>query len=267
MEHSTNKSLWYNIYILTCPCFSKTAKQRIQSLSNKYSRLSIIFLSINRKFANYHPFKSSCSSILRLFLPDLLPNVQKIIHLDVDTYIFKDLDEMFYLNMTNLHFRGILDNDYYKEMEKFGFSDDHYINSGVLLMNLDEMRKDHFIESAADFLKKNGTSIYLVDQLLINIVSFNKCSLLPLTFGFHNWYCTEKLYKKFFKKPHFFKYYSYEEVHRIIYNLTIVHFMKKPWNYGMRPPYNRDWALTALKTDFINEISSSCRWIKLFLFL
>lgn len=140
---------------------------------------------------------------------------------------------MYSLDMTNLEFRGIIDFDFYKDLEKLNVTDnEHYINAGVLLINLDELRKDHFIERTIKFLCKYGHLIYLADQSVINIISYKKNDFLPLQYGFHNSYCSKESYKSFFRSPIFFKYYSYDEILNIIYNLTIVHFMKKPWSYN-----------------------------------
>lgn len=257
IEHSSNNSIWYNIYILVLPNFSIISKHRLEKLS-KY-RFSIFIITVNPIFQIINRPKTK---LLRLFLPEILPNVKMIIHLDSDTYIFKDLDGLFSIDMNNLLIRGILDFDFYGEMKKFGITKiDRYINSGVILMNLDEMRKEHFIEKVSNFIFKNGSNLVLNDQPIINIIFYKKCDLLPLQYGFHNWFCNENLFKKFFRASYFYKYYSVEHVHKIIYNLTIVHFMAKPWKYNGSSPYSREWAMTALATDYRKEICDLCPWI------
>lgn len=261
MENSCNTSIWYNIYIIVPPDFNSMAKERLYSLAKKYNRLSIFIIPIIKELQNFRPYKNAKSVAYRLFLPEILPNIQKIIHLDVDTFIFSDLDEMYSLNMTNLEFRGIIDFDWYKDLQKLNVTDnDHYINAGVLLINLDELRKDHFLNKTKDFLSKYGRMIILADQTIINVLSYKKNDFLPLQFGFHNWYCSNKSYEKFFKSPIFYKYYSKKEVLNIISNLTIVHYMKKPWNYKGESPYSSEWGKMALKTDYAFEIMKTCKF-------
>lgn len=204
MENSINKTIWYNIYILVLPNFSPIAKQRLIGLARKYDRLSINIIVVYNNFKN---FKRPGTKILRLNLPNLLPEIDRIIHLDVDTYIFRDLDQLYDLDMTNLMLRGILDYDFFREMKKFGITNEsHYINSGVMLLNLDEMRKGNFVNIITKFIDQNGSCLILNDQPIINILFSKKIGLLPLQFGFHNWYCSEKSYQNFFRASYFYKY-------------------------------------------------------------
>lgn len=272
MEHSTNKTLWYNIFLLVLPNFDTNALKKFIYLTQKYNRLSVFVINVSN---NFKKFKRPGTKILRLNLPNLLPNVTRIIHLDADTLIFKDLDKLYDLNMSNLLIRGVLDYDFFKEMKKFGVeNNDHYVNSGVILMNLKEMRKDRFVDIVTKFIDQNGNSLKLNDQPIINILFHQKIGLLPLQFGFHNWYCNEKSYHKFFRAPYFYDYYSMEDVHKIIYNLTIVHFMNKPWNCksfikffmpwkcNFDVPYIQEWGKMALKTQYFKELCCLCPWIR-----
>lgn len=156
MEHSTNSNLFYNVYILIGPDFNTVARKRIESLSQKYTRLSIRTIVVNYSIPNLVNFKRTLASSYRLLTSVIFPDIKTLIHLDCDTFIFKDLDYFYNLNMTNLEFRGQLDFDQYNELTKYKCHNDHYINAGVILMNLDEMRKNHFIDRATNFSLKFG---------------------------------------------------------------------------------------------------------------
>ena len=78
---------------------------------------------------------TTIAAYFRLYLPNLLPNVDKIIYLDGDTITFDDLKEMYDIKMDEYYIKGFLDigNDNLLP------NNDNYIFSGVILINLENI--------------------------------------------------------------------------------------------------------------------------------
>lgn len=260
MEHSTKKNLFYKIYVLIGPGFNNTARNRIENLTLKYQYLSVETITVNYSIPNLKLFKNSPSSSYRLFAPKIFLEIKKIIHLDCDTLIFKDLDYFYNLNMTNLEFRGNLDFDLYGELPRYGIHNDHYINSGVLLMNLDEMRKNKFLEKAINFSKKFGNRLMYPDQAIINSVSIDYCDLLPPEIGFFNLFSSDTEYKKYFRSNFIKNRFTEDDIHKAIHNLTISHLIFKPWA-DRKNIFSKEWGEMALKTDYVDDIIKLCPWL------
>ena len=87
----------------------------------------------------------------RLALPILLPNINKIIYLDGDTITLIDLKEMYDIDMDNYYYKGFL--DYLKD--SFNPNNNLYLCSGVLLINLEELRKDDMVNKTYKFMNDN----------------------------------------------------------------------------------------------------------------
>ncbi|MCR5307814.1 MAG: glycosyltransferase family 8 protein, partial [bacterium] len=84
--------------------------------------------------------------LLRLFSDKLdLPN--KILYLDTDTMINKDIKSLYDIDITNYEFAGVID-----RLGRF-FIDKNYINSGVLLLNLDMIRKTELFKNTRELVK------------------------------------------------------------------------------------------------------------------
>src|SRR5712691_8251281 len=91
----------------------------------------------------------------RILLPQLV-NVPRLIYLDCDTLVFRDLSDLFDLELAP---RKVLAG--VRDSETLSLSQDSfvlakamnlpaegaYFNSGVMLMNLDDLRRQHFVES------------------------------------------------------------------------------------------------------------------------
>lgn len=240
IEHSTNLNLFYNIYVLTIPNFDKKAKDRIESLQHKYNRLLVQVIPVDQTIPNLVNFKNTNASSYRLLSPLIFPEMKRLIHLDCDTYVFKDLDYFYDLNMTNLEFRGNLDFDLYCELPKLGFKNDRYINAGVLLMNLDQLRKDNFIEKVKNFSLIFGQKLKFPIQAVINSISYDKSDFLPPEIGFFNCFSSEETYKSYFRAPYIKKHYKYEDIHKVLNNITISHLIFKPW-MNKECIYRNEW--------------------------
>lgn len=84
--------------------------------------------------------------LLRLF-SDLLDLPSKIIYLDTDTMINKDIKSLFDIDVSNYEFAGVVD--------RLGrwFIGLSYINSGVLLLNLDKIRETKLFVNTRNLVK------------------------------------------------------------------------------------------------------------------
>ena len=89
---------------------------------------------------------------------DRLPS--KIIYLDADTVIARDIKELYDIDVSSYEFAGAL--DYYGRY----FIDPHYINAGVLLFNLDKIKETKLFEKCIDLL--NEKKVFLPDQTALN---------------------------------------------------------------------------------------------------
>lgn len=169
----------------------------------------------------------SLAAYYRLFISDYLPKeVEKIIYLDCDTVILKELISLYEINIENYLFGAILDmpfstNLFYKN--QFHLNDDRYFNSGVLLMNLQLIRSTEFLSKCILFIKNSFLKINYWDQDVINIVASGRIKELAYQFN----------------------YYSYLFKFKTLHEPAIIHYTGsgKPWN-------NKSAVITNQSYDF-----------------
>ena len=98
-------------------------------------------------------------TFLRLFA-DRLPDIpDKVLYLDTDIVINGDLSTLFHTDIEGYEYAAAL--DYYGKI----FMGYHYINAGVLLLNMAEIRKTGLFEKAVALCAKK--KIFLPDQTAI----------------------------------------------------------------------------------------------------
>ena len=243
----------YDFYIMIPPYLKKENIQKLKSLEKKHKKnCTINIINMGEKYKNA-PTNTHITTpgYYRLSLSILLPNINKIIYLDGDTITHNDLKEMYDLDMTNLYYRGYLDINP-NEVNHITRENDHVICTGVLLINLDELRKDNMVNVFDKFINEHSNLLYKHDQTIINGLCYKKIGFLPPKFAMWNW-GTFKDVKYFFDLSKYKYKCSYQELEDAFYHPVITHCTDKPWkNYAFN--YSDVWWNYAWETDFYWEI-------------
>lgn len=109
-------------------------------------------------------------TLLRL-LADLLPEIpEKILYLDIDMMVAKDISELYNIDISEYEYAAV--------REKYGsiFIRPDYINAGMLLLNMKKIKETKLLEKARNLIKKR--KLIFADQDAI-FWSTSKKLLLP----------------------------------------------------------------------------------------
>lgn len=110
----------------------------------------------------------------RIFLPELLPSVDRILYLDSDLIVVDSIAPLWDLDLGG-HWIGAVTNvfqpNHVHRPEELGLAGPEvYFNAGVLLMNLDEMRRDGRTEALLRYGVTNARKLEWRDQDALNVV-------------------------------------------------------------------------------------------------
>lgn len=178
----------YSIYILTEHELKPGLRRRFISAINSPSNISITFISTGDridklKLSRNGPAKKvTQATYLRFLLADLLQEAQKVLYIDVDTVILDDVAKIFLTDIDGCYIGGVLDisqcSDTEARCQELGIpSLNQYVNAGVLLMNLDQLRKDNLSEKMLALAAERCFPYN--DQDIINIVCYGRIYQLP----------------------------------------------------------------------------------------
>ena len=243
----------YSFYIMVPPEFKEENKNKLRTLETKYRNCHLHFINMGNqfRFANDNGHITT-PAYYRLALADLLPKVDKIIWLDSDTLILQDLQQMYDLDMAGNYYLGFLDNNI-NGLKRFKITTDHYICSGVLLIDLKLHRKDNLVKKFYDFIKANNNRLKQHDQTVINAVAWEKIGILPPKYGYFNYYIPSFRAKEYSDKLISKYKYTYEQLMAAQKDLCVLHYVDKPW-ISNKYPLSSLWWTYAAKTDFYNEM-------------
>lgn len=109
----------------------------------------------------------------RIFAAKLLPdNLDRILYLDPDLVVINSLKEFYNMDLKDMYYAGATHiGKSITKLNEVRLNMPHeceYINSGVLLMNLEVLRREQNEEEVSEYIKKNSTRLYLPDQDVIN---------------------------------------------------------------------------------------------------
>ena len=176
---------------------SQASKDRLERLVDRFgNQVRLTFVPVDEsvfRAATLGPGESHMT-YCRILLPHLL-NVPRVIYLDCDVLVFRDLSELFNLDLSPGKFLAAV-----PDSETLSLAEDcptiadalrlpaegAYFNCGVMLMNLDELRKQHFLERAVEFLNRKSAYRFW-DQSAINFLLYGQIHALPECWNRASW--------------------------------------------------------------------------------
>ena len=245
---------FYNIYILHPPDFQESSKTFLNSVKEKYpDKCSIIYFNMGNQYKGLSlNFRITTPTYYRLSLQEILPDVNRIIYLDGDTFIFEDLTPLIELDMKGNVIMGFLDS-VPDAIKYFGYKNPTVVCGGVLLMDLDGLRKYGYTKKISDFISNNINNLKQQDQTIINVVFQDRLAPIPPKYGI--WAFGKKEDAKGHNDkqwPHLK--YNENEFFEAYEHPAIVHFIwPKPfWRKQTR--FYKEWWDMARATGFYDDI-------------
>jgi lipopolysaccharide biosynthesis glycosyltransferase len=242
---SANKNTFYDFYLIVTPDFSNKNKGQINKIKEEYD-CNISFIDIGDQFNNL-PWTPA--AWYRLILAKLLPKqYDKCIYLDCDVYVCNDLKQLYNIELNENYVAGVIACTYYVYADKMHSnilnipSTKKYINSGVLLVNLKQIRNDNITSRFFELLNSNQV-LPAYDQDVINIVCYGKIKILPPKYNMI-------LRHVFINDIRLNDLYSKEDIKEAKTNPCIIHYMceQKPWQGFYK--YGSFWWKIAIKTPY-----------------
>ena len=149
-------------YLIISKEYNKKNIDFLRSLYDQYDYFNITILKIDNRYDKAFISRYiTKETYFRCSLGELIPYLNKIIYLDTDVIVFKDLTNLYNLNFND---KMILGQSVYYE-KKSG----HYkINPGIILLNLKKMREINMEKQILNIVIKKREKYNLHDQAIIN---------------------------------------------------------------------------------------------------
>ena len=182
---------------------SQTSRNILSRLAERFGQsVRLEFVPVDDSVfrgATLGPYKSHMA-YCRILLPRVL-DVPRVVYLDCDVLVFRDLSELFERPLSSGKILAAV-----RDSETRSLGDDSrivadamnlpaqgaYFNSGVMLMNLDELRKQNFPERSLEFLETWSGRYRFWDQSAINFLLYGRIDALPEYWNRASWQFDEQ---------------------------------------------------------------------------
>ena len=243
MQSLIDNSSEENKYAIKILYTNVSEENKLKIKKYEKENISIEFVDVNTQLEEvkgklYTRNFFSNTTFFRLFIPELYPQYDKALYIDSDTAILADIADLYNEDMGDNLIAGVPDGviqtieafqDYVEKV--VGVIDyNNYFNAGIILMNLEELRKYKFQEKFLYLLEKVKFEV-AQDQDYLNRLCKGRVKLLDASWN---------------KMPVMGK--DDKEVKIIHYNLG-----RKPW-YFDDVPYQEYFWKYAEKTEFYDII-------------
>ena len=229
-----------NVWIVSSD-MSDASKNYLRKLRLGFKNLYLNFLDIDAKELAQLPRTIdyiSAETYYRYLLPNLLPNVDKILYMDADIVVNGDISPLYDTDLANCYIAGA-DDSYIAAINhkpQIGLDNSElYVNAGVLLMNLKQMRTDNIPQKLIDTTKNMASKVKYQDQDIINIVCRGKILEFDSIYN----YTSHNILKEKSKYKH----------------AVVIHYTgkNKPWLSDSNNPMRHLWRRYAKKAAKMNN--------------
>lgn len=169
----------YNFYVMTLD-ISQSDEAALKALESE--KVSVNLLPQKEIDLFYiRDTHVSKTSLLKYYITEALPGLDKVLYLDSDILVLHDLTKLYQTDVSQVYLAAVKDPSWFFEnthvvelnLEDRGF----YFNSGVMLMNLKKFREDGLLQQLEDYTNNNFRTY--MDQDALNVVVGHDVTLLP----------------------------------------------------------------------------------------
>jgi lipopolysaccharide biosynthesis glycosyltransferase len=255
MDNSSDKYN-YDLWILDGGIMDENRKHLLEIKRGK-KNFSIRFFDMNSYIKNYMKYFSlpgvsnyslSIATYYRLFIPKIFCRYKKVIYLDCDLVVLRDIAELYHIDMKENKIGAVIDCPQLFNTRKIveniivTMKGKKYFNAGVLLFNIEKIDCQNFLDENLKFLLLFHDKIFLGDQDILNALHMDDVLFLD---------------------PKWNMFDSYVDIYVTTINklaaseaVYIIHYVRslKPWKSNNRAAYGDIWLEYAKKTQFYKDI-------------
>ena len=241
---SKTPNTYISFYLIISMDFKLSNMDFIETLYEQFEYFNITYIKMDNRYEKAYTNRYlTKNAFFRLSLGELLPNLNKLIYLDSDTICLKDLSNLYNFNFMGKIFLGKI---LIFDPANYNFE----LNTGILLLNLFEMRKIKIEKQVLTLLNNGFKDPVYHDQAIINKYFKKYIGFLPLEFNVF------PLITSFMNQETkgYNGLYDYDSIYFSYKNPSIKHFPGIPKE---KIYHQEDWYYFARKSKYFKKISDN----------
>ena len=255
----TNHSYYIAVTILCSERLGVASRKRVEKLSETLDNLSVRFVDVDERQISGAKDKEyvTVATYYMLLASTVFPDEDRCLFMDADLVVETDLSRLYEIDIDGFYAAGVREmvlmrmpnwaTELKKKSNLPALSD--YINTGIILWNLESMRQDHVEEKMIENINAHNE---WMAQDIVHRVCHGKIKLIDYHYNFNPMF-DDEIWQ-----------YHYPVKDSTVYG-TITHFVgaRKPWKNDKIPSADIWWkyAKIALEDNEYEKISASVEHI------
>jgi lipopolysaccharide biosynthesis glycosyltransferase len=219
-NHKENK---VNIFVFYST-LSEDQKGKLIGLAYQYNQ-KINLIHINERYFNDVPvLRWTKETYYRLLINELLPeSIERIIYLDCDIIVNKNLIELYYLDLGDNSIAALPEKNSLDFRPRLGLNKEgQYFQAGVILFDVKKTKEVSSYEQSINTIGKIGDKLIAVDQDVINVMFDGK--IKEIDEKFNNCKITN------FYNNNYYRLFNHTDINKIKDTYIFHYATGKPWN-------------------------------------
>lgn len=197
---------------------------RLKDLIGSYSNVALNIIIVDDSKLQGLKDTWTIYTWYRVLIPEILDaDVHRVLYLDADVLVSGNIEELFFLDMTDKAIAGTIDfqSKDISTYQRCGYeAEKEYVCAGVMLMNLDYWRMHDIANKVITWGRENNDRIQFPDQDAINYICCDAKLLLPLKYD---------IVDGFFHDDYYYQNYP-QELRECVESPIIIHYAgQAPW--------------------------------------
>ncbi len=236
-----------HFYILSYDITDKN-KQKLKKL-NKIKPCKIQYPQFDEKILDMFngikiPPHVTKMTYARILIPDILPDVDRVLFVDSDMIVRTDISQLYDLDIGQNVFAAVEDFNWRRISKNLWGTEEYYFNAGLLFVNSKKLREINYLDLIKKQIALNGSRYTICDQDVINDTFRGQIYRLSLTWNFYHGVLIKR-FRGYIPD-------NMDEFNAINANPNIVHYVgpEKPWLPSVEHPYEQDYFFYSRLTPF-----------------
>lgn len=234
-EYSTRRKV--EIYLITVD-ISQEMEDLLRNI--KYDNVVLKFISadakvfgVSQKVGQY----VTTSALLKFKIPYLISEYDKVLYIDGDIIVRKDITELLAIDISDNYVGAIQDMDcVLNRQDNIRLNKEKYFNSGVMILNCKRLRDEHLPEKMIE-MKRQRSDLHYMDQDVFNVCFDGQVCYIPLKYNYtvgYDFYSIETI-NTFFET-------NYRNEKELSEDIAILHLSGKckPWS-SIDDTHREEW--------------------------
>lgn len=194
---SKNKNSVYNIHIL-CVDIPQSKEKEFKLLANDFENVNVKTIPLNlsklKGIGEYdveNPITRT--DLFKFFMPDIFQDLDKILYIDGDTLILKDLSKLYNTDISDKYLGAVKGPYFHQKMMEdknglYSFEKYYTYNCGVILFNLKKLREDNIKEKLIKQKSEDNNKEFVTQTAYNEVIPLNEIKQLSPIYNFYGSY-------------------------------------------------------------------------------